>query len=126
MSDTPISPETPGPDPEPTPYAAGVVDFGRLGRRLRRTALVLGVLVLVGWVVSIPFAGADVGLLMNLFGLALALMFVAEVVIVGGSAVKGLLRAGEQGHRLASDDVTLLPPQLTRRLRGRDSTNRTS
>lgn len=91
-----------------------VVDFARLGRRLRRTAIVLFGVVLVGWAVTIPWAGADVGRLMNFLGLGLALMFVAEVVIVGGSAVKGLLAAGERGERLSGGDVGLLPPQLTR------------
>ena len=60
------------------------------------------------------------------WGLALALLFVAEVVIVGGSALRGMLAAGERGDRLASSDVSLLPPQLTRRRRDPDSTDRTT
>ncbi|MFT5222260.1 MAG: hypothetical protein ACI867_000559 [Glaciecola sp.] len=91
-----------------------VVDFSRLGRRLGRTAAVLGALVVVGWVASIAVNGADLGLLMNLFGLGLGLMFVAEVVIVGGSALRGMLRAGQRGDRLASSGVGILPPQLSR------------
>ncbi len=107
------TPTPDGPAVDPALGRAPVVDFARLGRRLRTTALWLGGLVLVTWLVAIPFRGVDVGLLWNLVGLALAVMFVAEVVIVGGSAMKGMLRAGEQGERLASSDVTLLPPQLS-------------
>ncbi len=97
--------------------APPLVDFARMGRRLRRTAIVLGGLVAASWVLTIPFAGPRMDVLMNLLGAALAIMFVAEVVIVGGSALGGMLRAGERGDRLASGDVGLLPPQLTRRRR---------
>lgn len=103
-----------------------VVDFERMGQRLRKTAAWLLGLALVVWVVTIPFRGVDGALLMNLIGLALGLLFVAEVVIVGGSALSGMLAAGERGDRLASSDVSLLPPQLTRRRRGPDSTDRTT
>lgn len=109
---------------EPDPAAMSVdarppvVDFAVLGRRLRRTAMILGALVLTVTVIAIPVRGVDGVLFMNLVGLALGLMFLAEVVIVGGSAVRGLLRAGERGDRLASDGVGLLPPQMLRRQAG--------
>jgi hypothetical protein len=38
-----------------------------------------------------------------------------EFVVVGGSALRGMLRAGERGERLASGDVMLLPPQVRRK-----------
>lgn len=97
-----------------------IVDWGRTGRRIRRIALVLGGLVLTVWVVAgfVRDAGFELRLLGELVGLALLVAFVAEVVVVGGAAVVGMLRAGERGERLAGSDVSLLPPQLRRRRRG--------
>lgn len=102
------------PDPPAGDERPPVVDFGLLGRRLRRTALVLAALIVGTVVVLLPLRGLDLVLVRNLTGLGLAVLFIAEVVIVGGSAVRGLLRAGERGDRLASDGVGLLPPQITR------------
>ena len=104
MTDEPEAPEA-SPD-----IHVPVVDFMVLGRRLRRTGLVLGCLIVIAWAVAIPWRGADGRLFMNLVGLGLGLMFVAEVVIVGGSALRGMLRAGERGDRLASTGVGVLPP----------------
>lgn len=93
-----------------------LVDWGRTGRRMRRVALVLAGLVLLVWIV-VGLAG-DGGFrlraLGELAGLALLAAFIAEVVIVGGAALGGMLRAGERGERLAGSDVSLLPPQLRR------------
>lgn len=95
-----------------------VVDWARAGRRLRASALVLGALAVGGWVVTGLVAGdIDPARLGNWVGLALAGMFAVEVVVVGGSAVRGLLRAGDRGDRLAGPDVSVVPPQLTRRTR---------
>lgn len=54
--------------------------------------------------------GWSPGALGNWVGLALLGMFVVEVIVVGGSAVRGMLRAGDRGERLAGPDVGLFPP----------------
>lgn len=102
----------------PTP-APDIIDWGRTARRLRLVIGVLGALVLVTWLVIgwVGDAGFRLGLLAELGGIALLLAFLAEVVVVGGAAVRGMLRAGERGERLAGSDVSLLPPQLGRRRR---------
>lgn len=96
-----------------------LIDWARLGRRVGITAAVLGGLSVVLWLVT-GVAGDGVRLsgLFAWIGGALLAMFVAEVVIVGGSAVRAMLRAGERGERLARGDVGMLPPQLTGRRAG--------
>lgn len=97
-----------------------IVDWGRTARRIRLVLTSLGVLVLVAWLAIGVFGtvGFAPRLLGELLGLALLVAFLAEVVVVGGAAIRGMLRAGERGDRLAGSDVSLLPPQLTRRRRG--------
>jgi hypothetical protein len=97
-----------------------VVDFPRTVRRLRTSLIAVGSLVLLGWLVAGAVAdqGWSLRLLAELVGFGLFVSFAVEVVVVGGSAARGLLDAGERGDRLASADVSLLPPQLTRRRRG--------
>jgi hypothetical protein len=94
-----------------------VVDFSRTGRRLRVSLLVLGLGVVVAWLVVglLGERGLGLRLLGELVGWALLAAFLVELVVVGGSAVVGMLRAGERGDRLAGGDVSLLPPQLRRR-----------
>lgn len=99
--------------PQHDPGAAGLVDWGRAGRRMRASALVLTTAVLVGWVtVSLLGDGFDAGTLGDLVGLGFAALFLVELVVVGGAALRGMLRAGERGERLASDGVGLLPPRI--------------
>ena len=99
----------------------GLVDFARAARRIRSSAVTLGTLALVGWVVTgLVTDGVAVADLGAWVGLVLLGMFLVELVVVGGSALRGMLRAGDRGERLAGDDVGLLPPQLTRRT-GRDA-----
>jgi hypothetical protein len=112
-------------EPSPVPPDAqddrpSVVDFPRTIRRLRTSLLVIGSLVLLGWLVggAVGGDGWSLRLLAELVGIGLFVSFAVEVVVVGGSAARGLLAAGERGDRLASADVSLLPPQLTRRRRG--------
>ncbi|MEX2329026.1 MAG: hypothetical protein WD575_04775 [Nitriliruptoraceae bacterium] len=97
----------------------GVVDFGRTARRMRRVLLVAGVGLLTAWPVVgwMRGTGLSVALLGELVGWAVLLAVVGEFVVVGGAALRGLLRAGGRGHRLASDDVAIIPPQLFRRPR---------
>lgn len=96
-----------------------IVDWGRTARRIRLVLASLSVIVLGAWVALGVFGGSgfEPRLLGELVGLALLVAFLAEVVVVGGAAIRGMLRAGERGDRLAGSDVSLLPPQLTRRRR---------
>jgi hypothetical protein len=99
-----------------TPAAAPVVDFPRTLRRLRVSLLSVGALVALGWVVAGAVGdGWSLRLLAELIGFGLLASFLVEFVVVGGAAARGLLRAGERGDRLASADVSMLPPQLSRR-----------
>lgn len=105
--------DTGQPAAQDDPGAVGLVDWGRTGRRVRASALLLGTAVLVVWtVVSVLGDGFDVRTLAGLVGLALGVLFVVELVVVGGAALRGMLRAGERGERLASDGVGLLPPRM--------------
>lgn len=93
-----------------------IVDFPRAARRLRASAIVLGAAAVVGWVVAgVAGDGVHVADLGGWIGAALLGMFVVELVVVGGSALAGMLRAGDRGERLAGRDVGLLPPQVTGR-----------
>ncbi len=97
--------------------AAPVVDFAATARRLRRSLLVLGCVVLIAWplVGEVRSVGLSAGLLGELVGWALLAAFVIEAVIAGGAALRGMFRAGARGDRLAARDVSMLPPQLRRR-----------
>ncbi|HKJ56929.1 MAG TPA: hypothetical protein VJ978_13180 [Nitriliruptoraceae bacterium] len=90
-----------------------LVDWGLAGRRLALSAVVLLAVALGAWIVTSLVVGAwRPGVLGNFVGLALVGVFLVEIWVVGGSALRGMLRAGEAGHRLAGSDVGLLPPQL--------------
>lgn len=96
-----------------------IVDFPVIWRRLRRSLTVIGAVVLIVWAVwGAVGDGWDVRILAELVGLGLLVSFAVEVVVVGGSAARGLLAAGERGDRLSSEGVSLLPPQVGRRRRG--------
>jgi uncharacterized BrkB/YihY/UPF0761 family membrane protein len=113
-ADAPATTSAPARTPAP------LVAWDRIGRRMGITAAVAVGLALVGWLVTgLASGGPSLGSLGGWIGLAVAVMFVAEVVFVGGAAVRAMLRAGERGERLARGDVSLLPPQLTRRLHRR-------
>lgn len=101
--------------------SAGILDWSGTARRLRRIALGLAAVVLAAFVVvSLQRGEAAISLLGELIGLGLLAAFLIEVVVVGGTAVRAMLTAGERGERLASQDVGLLPPQVLRRARGAD------
>lgn len=97
--------------------APPLVDFRRTGRRLAIAVAGIGMLVVTTWIVLAVTTGAPLRLLAELAGLGLLGAFAVEVVVVGGSAVRGMFAAGERGERLASSDVALVPPQLLRRSR---------
>lgn len=94
---------------------SGLVDHAAVGRRLRRSFLLLVTATLVAWLVSGLFVGRlETSRLVELLGVAVLLALLIEVVVVGGAAIAGALRAGERGERLSADDVRLVPPQLRR------------
>ena len=102
-----------GADPIEDPGAVGLVDWRRAGRRVRTSAFVLAGLVVVTWVgLSLVRGSFAPRLLGSLVGLALVALFVVEVVVVGGAALQGMLRAGARGERLSSRGVGLLPPRM--------------
>lgn len=95
---------------------APIVDWTRTARRLVTSLSIIAVAVTLIWLGGAVFGeGPRLRLLAELVGLGLLAAFVVEVVVVGGSAVRGMLRAGERGERLARTDVSLLPPQVRRR-----------
>lgn len=99
---------------------APLVDWARTARRLRAMLIVLGTVVVVSWLAFGALQGSlRPRLLGELTGLAVLLAVALEIVVVGGAAVRGMLAAGARGDRLAADDVSLLPPQLSRRRRAR-------
>lgn len=116
--DAPVEPTADVPAHEPAPDdpvgrgpGPALVEWEATARRLRRSSTVLLSVAVVAWVVSSLVTGAwRLATLGNWLGLALGLMFLVEVVVVGGSAVRGLLRAGDRGERLSSHDVGLFPP----------------
>lgn len=94
---------------------APLIDWSRVGRRMGWSAAVLGALTLFTWLgVGLARGGLSLGDLGGYVGLALGIMFLVELVVVGGAAVRALLRAGKRGDRLAQRDVGLLPPQVSR------------
>ncbi len=99
---------------------SGLVDHARIGRRLRRWLVLLGAGTLLAWLVGgLVGDGPTLRGLAEILGVAVLLALLVEVFVVGGAAVAAALRAGERGERLAAPDVTLLPPQVVARLRGR-------
>jgi hypothetical protein len=80
---------------------------------MRTSVTVLGGVAVAAWLVTgLVGAGFALGRLAEFVGLALGALFLVEVVVVGGAALGGMLRAGERGERLSSQDVGLLPPRL--------------
>lgn len=112
MSDAPSQTDESTTDP----YVGVLVDFRDTARRVRRSALVIGTVVVIVWLGAGLFRGViRLGDLAAFVLVGLGVMFVVEVVVVGGSALRGMLRAGERGERLSSEDVALVPPQLRKR-----------
>lgn len=95
-----------------------IVAWGRTASRLRRLLSVLAVAVVAAWAVTGFLSGGfSIALLTELAGIGILIAIAGEFVVVGGSALRGMFTAGARGDRLASPDVSLLPPQVTRRLR---------
>lgn len=102
--------------PPDDPFVGSLVDWRRTGRRIRRSAILVGVSAGLAWlVVGLVTGGPRVGDLGSYAFIAIACMIVVEFVVVGGSALRGMLRAGERGERLSGRDVMLLPPQVRRK-----------
>lgn len=93
-----------------------IVDWTRLGRTV--VALVVGwvVVTVVGLAVSAGLVGGLDGAVVLLWiGLGTAGLVATLVVAIAVSAMRGVLRVGDRGQRLAGDDVGLTPPQVRRR-----------
>lgn len=87
-----------------------LVDWARTGRRMAAGVVVFQGLAVLAWlVVGLAGDGLSAADLFGFVGVAVLASFALEVVVVGGSAVRGMLRAGERGDRLAGPDVGLLP-----------------
>ncbi len=90
-----------------------IVDWERTGRRVRRSALVIGVLVLVVWLVTgLTGEGLTLAGLGGWVGFGLGAMVFAELIVVGTAAMQAERRAARQGERLSRPDVGLLPPRV--------------
>jgi len=99
---------------------SGIIDHARIARRLRRWLVLLLAATLLAWLVGgLVGDGPTLRGLTGLLGVAVLLALFVEIVVVGGAAAAGALRAGARGHRLAAADVTLLPPQVAARFRRR-------
>lgn len=95
-----------------------IVDWTRLGRTV--AALVVGwvLVAAIGPAVTAALTGGiDRGVVLLWVGLGTAGLVATLVVAIAVSAVRGMLRAGDRGERLARDDVGLSPPQVRGRRR---------
>ncbi len=102
-----------------------LLDHGRIARRLRRWLVLLLVATTVAWLVGgLLREGPTLRGFAELLGVAVLLALLVEVLVVGGAAVGALLRAGAEGERLSSPDVSLVPPQMMARLSRRRSPRR--
>lgn len=93
-----------------------LLDHGRTVQRVRVLAVVVGGFASVGligsWVVA---SGPSLGPFLLWAGLAVLVIVLGAIAIVTAAAVRGMLRAGDRGERLADGDVGLVPPQLRSR-----------
>lgn len=97
-----------------------IVDWGRTARRLRRQLVIVAVGIVVVWLaIGLARGSLTLGLFGEVAGFGVLVAVALEIFIVGGAALRGMLRAGERGERLAGPDVSLLPPQVTCRMRRR-------
>jgi hypothetical protein len=102
------------------PGGGPAIDHARIGRRLRRWLTLLVLATLVAWLVGGMLGdGPTLRSLLGLLGVGVLLALFVEIVVVGGAAVSAALSAGAQGDRLASSDVSLVPPQVAASLRKR-------
>ena len=85
-----------------------------LGRRLLVTVAVIVGAAAAGGIVATAVGRGAIG---TWLGTGLLVAVIAGALIVAGSALRGMLLAGERGERLAGRDVGVLPPQTRRRPR---------
>lgn len=89
------------------------MDWRRIRRRLPRVGLLATATTVLGVAVSWGLMGGlsvTAGWLW--VGIGALLLIVGAVLVVSVSAMRGMLRAGDRGERLASGDVGVLPPQV--------------
>ena len=92
-----------------------LVDWRSLGRRVGRVAVAIAAVAVLGAVVTGLVSGWSRSVALTWAFLGVAGVLVAAMVLAGWSALRGMLRAGERGERLAGGDVGMIPPQLRRR-----------
>jgi hypothetical protein len=109
------APDAPGQNGLAEREPGSIMDWERTGHRIRRSALVIGMLVLVVWIVT-GLAGDGITLpaLGSWVGVGLGAMVFTELVVVGTAAMQAERRAARHGERLSRSDVGLLPPRRRR------------
>ena len=94
----------------------GVADWAEPLRRLSRTALAVVALCVGGLLVTGAVVGRyDRRALLTWSAVAVAGWLLAALLILLRHAFAAMLRVGERGERLGSDDVGLLPRRRPRR-----------
>lgn len=90
-----------------------LLDWRRIGRRLVRVLVGAAAVSILGigvtWGVTGGVSGTGVLLWV---GVGALLLVVGAMLVLSVSALRGMLRAGDRGDRLAGGDVGLLPPQV--------------
>jgi hypothetical protein len=94
-----------------------LIDWSRLGRRMAVVALGWVLVIALGAAVTAALAGLTRGALLLWLGLGAVGLVASAITLIAASAVGGMVRAGDRGQRLSSDDVGLSPPQVRRRAR---------
>ncbi len=90
-----------------------LLDWRRIGRRLVRVLIGAAAVSILGIGVTAGATGEVSGTGVLLWvGVGALLLVVGTVLVISASALRGMLRAGDRGDRLAGGDVGLLPPQV--------------
>lgn len=90
-----------------------LLNWRRIGRRLVRLLIAAVAIVILGIAVTSGITGeVSRGGALLWVGVGALLLVVGAVLVVSVSALRGMLRAGDRGDRLAGGDVGLLPPQV--------------
>lgn len=99
-----------------------LLEHGRTARRVRWLVVTVGALTVLGLAATwIATGGISPDAFVLWLGLAALVTVLGAMAIVALAALRGMLRAGDRGERLADRDVGLIPPQLRSRDEGRSS-----
>lgn len=98
-----------------------MVEWEEDGRLLGLVARGFAVLAVTGIVATAVVAGGlSFGIVLLWLGMCLVGYVLTAVGLTASSALKAMREVGDEGDRLASSDVGLLPPQARRRRRRAD------